>query len=234
MKICLLSASTKHIEWENYGAPDWFEVTSKNHLAYANKWDMDYISLMIDNNAISDRHATWLKIKELKRAASLGKWDWIVWIDADACIVNDAVNLEPWLTGNHDWVLPKMQPDPNHGICWTVLSTGLMAMRCSDKNINLLNTMWKEPGDFRYGGFHEQSWFDNHFKNIMSRVDNLRNLETEDLSTSITLPNETEAELLVLPYKWHLTTLDNEIPFVYHAGGNTPTKTERIKKALCI
>jgi len=237
MKICLLSASTKHIEWEDYGHPDWFDITRPNHQAYADKWGWDYISLMIGNQAITDRHPTWLKIRELRRAVDISlrenKWDWIVWIDADACIVNENLDFtqffnvpegKPW-----DIILPKMQPDPEHGKCWTKLSTGIMAVRCTTYTQLLLKRMWEEPGDFRYGGFHEQSWLDEHFRGDMTRCDNLNYSELEDIHAPMPL-----GKLLAIPYKWHLTTTDNEIPFVYHAGGSTPTKTERLKQVLCI
>jgi len=233
MKICLLSASTKHIDWEDYGQPDWFHITRKNHQAYADKWGYDYISLMIDNQAVGDRHPTWLKIREIRRALDIGQWDWVVWIDADACIVNDEVDIAQWLTAKEgkqwDVVLPKMQPDHENGKCWTKLSTGLMAVRNTDYSSIILDKMWNTPGEFRYGGFHEQSWMDEHFKNDMSRCENLHNKSVEDIHAPMPL-----GKLLAIPYKYHLTTLDNEIPFVYHAGGSTPTKTLRIKKALCI
>lgn len=233
MKICLISASTKHIQWEGYGHPDWFDVTRPNHKAYADKWGWDYISLMIDNQAIQHYHPTWLKIRELRRALDINEWDWVVWIDADACIVNDEVDFTQWFTAvegkQWDVVLPKMQPDPKHGKCWTKLSTGIMAVRNTEYSKLLLERMWNNPADFQHGGFHEQSWLDEHFSGNMSRCPNLHNSELEDIHAPMAL-----GKLLAIPYKWHLTTLDNDIPFVYHAGGNTPTKTKRIKQALCI
>lgn len=236
MKICLLSASTKHIEWEDYGHPDWFDITRPNHQAYADKWDWDYRSLLIDNQEIEDRHPTWLKIRELSRAVDISlrenKWDWIVWIDADACFTNLDVEFTKWFNlpeSDTHVILPKMQPDPEYGKCWTKLSTGIMALRVSKYTQTLLNNMWQSPGDFRYGGFHEQSWLDNFYSGNMSRSNNLDRADTHDIHGPISLD-----KLLVIPYKWHLTTLDNEIPFVYHAGGDTPSKTKRIKKALCI
>lgn len=237
MKICLLSASTKHIAWEDYGHPDWFDVTRANHQAYADKWGWDYVSLMLDNRVVGDRHPTWLKIRELSRAVDIGirekNWDWIVWIDADACIVNDDVDFKQWLNVKEglawDIVLPKMQPDPNHNKCWTKLSTGIMAVKCNSFTQLLLERMWQQPGEFKHGYFHEQSWLDDYFEGNMSRCDNLNNMETEDIHAPMPL-----GRLLAIPYKWHLTTEDSQIPFVYHAGGSTPTKTERIKRVLCI
>tara|TARA_B110000285_G_scaffold155621_1_gene173626 strand:- start:2638 stop:2907 length:270 start_codon:yes stop_codon:yes gene_type:complete len=89
--------------------------------------------------------------------------------------------------------------------------------------------MWVNPDEYRWGGFHEQSWIDAHFNKRMSTNTNLNEMLLEDLEEPLQL-----GDLTVLPYKYHLTTLDREIPFVFHAGGDTPTKHERIKKALCI
>lgn len=237
MKTLLLSASTKHIAWEDYGHPDWFDVTRPNHQQYADRWGWDYVSLMIGNEAITDRHPTWLKVREISRAIDIAireqNWDWIVWIDADACFTNIEADLSQFFvakeTQQWDIILPKMQPDPEHDRCWTKLSTGLMAIKVSEYSRLLFERMWQEPGDFRYWGFHEQSWLDREFEGAMSRCDNLHHAWLEDLHAPMPL-----GRLLVIPYSWHLTTLDNDIPFVYHAGGNTPTKTERIKQALCI
>ena len=231
MKICLLSASTKHIAWEDYGRPDWFDVTRPNHQAYADKWGWDYVSLMIDNENVGDRHATWLKIRELSRAVRAGKWDWIVWIDADAGFTNLDIDFTQFLEmaeSDHDVVLPKEQPDPTTGQCWTRINTGLMAIKCNEYTQNLLDQMWQQPGEFRYGGFHEQSWIDEWFKGDMSRCDNLFNRHTEDLQAPMPL-----GKLLVLPYKLHLLHIQDNMPFIYHAAGSTPTKTDRLKTILC-
>ena len=236
MKICLLSASTKNIDWNNYGHPEWFDITRPNHQAYADKWGWDYTYSLIDNHVVSDRHPTWLKIKELSRVVDIAikenKWDWIVWIDADACFTNLDVDFTKWLNypeSNHHIVLPKMQPDPNHGKCWTKLSTGVMAVKASTYIQSLLKKMWQSPNDFRYGGFHEQSWLDLFYSSNMTRCENLNTSSINDIQNPIALD-----KLLVIPYKWHLTTLDNDIPCVYHAGGDTPSKSKRIKQALCI
>lgn len=236
MKICLLSASTKNIDWEDYGHPDWFDVTRANHQAYADKWGWDYVSLTVSNSNVGDRHPTWLKVRELRRALSIarreGNWDWIVWIDADAGFTNLDIDFTQFLEmaeSEHDVVLPKEQPDPKTGQCWTRINTGLMAIRCNSYSEALLDRMWEYPGEFRYDHFHEQSWLDNWFKGDMSRCENLFDKHTEDLNTPVSL-----GKLLVIPYKLHLLHIQDNMPFVYHAAGSTPTKTERLKRVLCI
>ena len=36
----------------------------------------------------------------------------------------------------------------------------------------------------------------------------------------------------ILPYSYHRCWEDGEMKYVYHAGGSTPTKFERIKRIL--
>ena len=54
------------------------------------------------------------------------------------------------------------------------------------------------------------------------------NKEMIDIETPVILGN-----IKILPYSYHRCWDDGEIKYVYHAGGNTPTKFERIKKILC-
>ena len=37
---------------------------------------------------------------------------------------------------------------------------------------------------------------------------------------------------MILPYSYHRYWEDGEIKYVYHAGGNTGTKLERIKRII--
>jgi hypothetical protein len=57
--------------------------------------------------------------------------------------------------------------------------------------------------------------------------ENVHNKLVEDLKHPITLNN-----VKILPYSYHRYFEDGEIKYVYHAGGSTPTKFERIKKML--
>jgi hypothetical protein len=56
---------------------------------------------------------------------------------------------------------------------------------------------------------------------------NVLNKNVEDLETPIILNN-----IKILPYSYHRYWDDGEIKYVYHAGGSTPTKMERIKNFL--
>ena len=53
------------------------------------------------------------------------------------------------------------------------------------------------------------------------------NKNIDDIETPIKLDN-----IMILPYSYHRYWEDGEIKYVYHAGGSTPTKFERIKGIL--
>jgi hypothetical protein len=57
--------------------------------------------------------------------------------------------------------------------------------------------------------------------------ENILNKEMIDIETPVILGN-----IKILPYSYHRYWDDGEIKYVYHAGGNTPTKFERIKNIL--
>ena len=57
--------------------------------------------------------------------------------------------------------------------------------------------------------------------------ENILNKLVEDLKHPITLNN-----VKILPYSYHRNFEDGEIKYVYHAGGSTPTKLERIQRIL--
>jgi hypothetical protein len=58
-------------------------------------------------------------------------------------------------------------------------------------------------------------------------IENILNKTIEDIETPIILGN-----VKILPYSYHRCWEDGEMKYVYHAGGSTPTKFERIKRIL--
>lgn len=227
MEILLLSGTTEYIEWNDYGRPTWFDISKTNHQEYATQHGIKYLPIVSPNTDVQGYHPTWLKVKLITEAIEKSKWDWVVWIDADACFTDLSIDLRKWLIEGCNWVLPKQHPDPSTGTCWTSLNTGFMAVRSNSFTLSVLKEMWENPGYFRYGGFHEQSWLSSYFSNQVSNCSNLRDSLTEDLAEEVFFD-----DLQVIPFRFHLTSIEENIPFTYHAGGNTPTKTERVKQVL--
>jgi len=226
-KICILTSYTDKIRWGDYGKCDYGDLASINHLEYANKHGYSYVKQIVRDIDYTDWYPTWIKIDVLKKYLPL--YDYIVWIDADAVFFNQDIKIEDLIEGDIDLVIPKLEIDRISGNVWTHSTTGFMVWRNSEWSKNILNLLWDEPKQFRFEFFHEQSRLDEilyeNFK--IDGGQNILNKETIDIETPLILGN-----IKILPYSYHRYWDDGEIKYVYHAGGNTLTKMERIKNIL--
>ena len=227
MKICILTSYTDEIRWGNYGKCDYGDLSSTNHLAYSNTHGYSYIKQIVRDSDYSNWHPTWVKIDSLLKILPL--FDYVVWVDADAVFVNRQIKIEDLIEDGIDLVLPKLEMDKTTGNVWTNTSTGFMIWKNSDWSFSILNRLWEDPGDYRFGFFHEQSRLDEILIDTYSQPggENISNRLSDDLVSPITLGN-----VKILPYSYHRCFEDGEMSYIYHAGGNTLTKTERIKNIL--
>jgi hypothetical protein len=227
MKICILTSYTDYIRWDNYGKCDYGDFSSLNHHEYSNKHGYSYIKEIVKNEDYIDWHPTWIKIDILKKYLPL--YDYVVWVDSDAVFVNQDISIENLIGDGIDLVIPKLELDRVSGNMWTHTTTGFMIWKNSEWSNNVLNLLWDEPKQFRFEFFHEQSRLDEilyeNFKFVGG--ENILNKNNEDIETPITLGN-----IKILPYSYHRYWEDGDIKYVYHAGGNTGTKLERIKRIL--
>jgi hypothetical protein len=227
MKICILTSYTDYIRWDNYGKCDYGDFSSLNHHEYSNKHEYSYIKEIVKNEDYIDWHPTWIKIDILKKYLPL--YDYVVWVDSDAVFVNQDISIGNLIGDGIDLVIPKLELDRVSGNMWTHTTTGFMIWKNSEWSNNVLNLLWDEPKQFRFEFFHEQSRLDEilyeNFKFVGG--ENILNKNNEDIETSITLGN-----IKILPYSYHRYWEDGDIKYVYHAGGNTGTKLERIKRIL--
>lgn len=226
-KICILTSYTDHIRWENYGKCDYGDFASLNHHEYSNKHGYSYVKEIVKNDDYSDWHPTWIKIDVLKKYLPL--FDYVVWIDADAVFVNQEVKIEDMITDNVDLVIPKLEVDRVSGNMWTHTTTGFMVWKNSEWSYNILNELWDNPKQFKFEFFHEQSRLDEliyeNFK--LEGGENILNKTINDIESFILLSN-----IRILPFSYHRCWEDGVINYVYHAGGDTPSKLNRIKKVL--
>ena len=226
-RICIITSYTDHIRWDDYGKCDYGDFASLNHHEYSNKHGYSYVKEIVKNNDYIDWHPTWIKINVLKKYLPL--YDYVVWIDADAVFVNQDITIENLIDGDVDLVVPKLEVDKISGNVWTHTTTGFMVWKNSEWSNSMLNLLWDEPKQFRFEFFHEQSRLDEllyeNFK--LDGGENILNKRIEDIETPIILGN-----IKILPYSYHRCWDDGEIKYVYHAGGSTPTKFERIKQIL--
>jgi hypothetical protein len=226
-KICILTSYTDKIRWGDYGKCDYGDLASNNHLEYANKHGYSYMKQIVSDSDYLDWHPTWIKIDILLKTLSL--FDYVVWIDSDAVFVNQDIKIEDLINDGVDLVIPKLEMDRVSGNMWTHTTTGFMIWKNSEWSNNMLNTLWSEPKDYRFTFFHEQSRLDEliYDKFTVQGGENILNKNIDDIETPIKLDN-----IIILPYSYHRYWEDGVINYVYHAGGNTLTKMERIKNIL--
>ena len=227
VKICIITSYTDHIRWDDYGKCDYGDFASLNHHEYSNKHGYSYIKEIVKNDDYSNWHPTWIKIDVLKKYLPL--YDYVVWVDADAVFVNQDIKIEDLINDGVDLVIPKLEMDRVSGNMWTHTTTGFMIWKNSEWSNNMLNTLWSEPKDYRFTFFHEQSRLDEliYDKFTVQGGKNILNKNIDDIETPIKLDN-----IIILPYSYHRYWEDGEIKYVYHAGGNTGTKLERIKRII--
>jgi len=226
-RICIITSYTDHIRWDDYGKCDYGDFASLNHHEYSNKHGYSYIKEIVKNDDYSNWHPTWIKIDVLKKYLPL--YDYVVWVDADAVFVNQDIKIEDLINDGVDLVIPKLEMDRVSGNMWTHTTTGFMIWKNSEWSNNILNTLWSEPKDYRFTFFHEQSRLDEliYDKFTVQGGENILNKNIDDIETLIKLDN-----IIILPYSYHRYWEDGEIKYVYHAGGNTGTKLERIKRII--
>ena len=226
-RICIITSYTDHIRWDDYGKCDYGDFASLNHHEYSNKHGYSYIKEIVKNDDYSNWHPTWIKIDVLKKYLPL--YDYVVWVDADAVFVNQDIKIEDLINDGVDLVIPKLEMDRVSGNMWTHTTTGFMIWKNSEWSNNMLNTLWSEPKDYRFTFFHEQSRLDEliYDKFTVQGGENILNKNIDDIETPIKLDN-----IIILPYSYHRYWEDGEIKYVYHAGGNTGTKLERIKRII--
>jgi hypothetical protein len=225
--IAIITSYTNHIRWDNYGKCDYGDFSSLNHHEYANKHGYSYVKKIVNDEDYKDWHPTWIKIDVIRTYLPI--FDYIVWIDADAVFHNKEIKVEDFIENDVDLVIPKLEIDRVSGIVHTNTTTGFMIWKNSEWSLNILNELWNNPNEHRFEHYHEQSRLDELLRTIffVKEGRNVLNKNVEDLETPIILNN-----IKILPYSYHRYWDDGEIKYVYHAGGSTPTKMERIKKAL--
>ena len=226
-RICIVTSYTDHIRWDDYGKCDYGDFASLNHHEYANKHGYSYLKDIVRNDDYLDWHPTWIKVDVLRKYLPL--YDYVAWIDADAVFVNPDVKIEDLIEGGVDLVLPKLELDRVSGNMWTHTTTGFMVWKNSEWSNSILNLLWNEPKQFRFEFFHEQSRLDEilHDNFTFDGGENILNKDIMDIEIPVILGN-----IKVLPYSYHRCWEDGEIKYVYHAGGDTPSKLSRIKRTL--
>jgi hypothetical protein len=234
-KILILSAYTRIVESDpnGYGACDWANISTRVNRKYAEKNGYDFKCIELQNSR-EGLWPTWIKISVLREYLEKD-YDYVFWIDAD-CVFISGQPLDVFI-GN-SICIPKDFPNAKFGRTHTYTNTGAMCFRKDDFSRKVLADLESEVhnwayGDFKTGGFHEQSLLDELYilpevistRRYNKDFYNLVNKSNEDLET----PFETE-HFRIIPNKHHFNDLDSCI-FLFHATGGSASKRDRVLAA---
>jgi|LakMenE01Jun11ns_1017448.scaffolds.fasta_scaffold9954071_6 hypothetical protein len=215
MNILILTAFTKNVVWNNYGNCDFGKFTSEINLKYANKNNYSFVCEILQEPLV-DRQNSWIKIPLIQKY--LSQYDYVVWIDADAIFLKN-IKIEEFIEDGIDLILSKNALSENK-IMYTITSTGFMVWKNSKWSIDTLNQLWENYNLYAYSHFHEQTALDQLLLPKLTSQ-NLINKELSDLENSLIQEN-----VKIIPYSYH--NLSYDTLFIYHAGGDTPTKFKRL------
>lgn len=215
MNILVLTAFTKNVVWNNYGNCDFGKFAAEINLKYAHKNNYSFVCEILQDPLI-DRQNSWIKIFLIKKY--LHQYDYVVWIDADAIFLKN-IKIEEFIDDNIDLIITK-NPLPETKIMHTITSTGFMVWKNSEWSFNTLNSLLENYNLYAYSHFHEQTALDQLLLPKLT-CQNLINREISDLDDCIIQEN-----VKIMPYSYH--SLSYDTLFIYHAGGDTPTKFKRL------
>lgn len=99
--------------------------------AYAERWGFNL--RLINENIAPGRNPTWAKIPAVLRELESGRFDHVVWLDADVAIMNPAIDLRRLLPAAPDMVFST----DGNGLC-----AGIFAARTCPWSIDFLRAVW--------------------------------------------------------------------------------------------
>lgn len=120
------------------------------HQAYADKWDMDYLTVV--GNVREDWeawHGGWAKVELIRQMLEKG-YDFVFWVDADCLIVDDGVDLRE---GTPEGIGMVLHDGP--GTPGPHLNVGIMLIKNSPRVREFIND-WAA----RYPGTNDFPWFE--------------------------------------------------------------------------
>jgi glycosyltransferase involved in cell wall biosynthesis len=227
-KIAILTAYTDKNNWTHTETCDFTQVASKNHIDYCYIHNYTYLCELFKEVDYIGYHPTWVKIFALKK--HLGSYDYVVWIDSDCVFTNNGISIESLIDNSEvSLILAKSEKDFNTNIVWTGITTGFMVFKNDEFSHKLLDVLLQNANNYKQDYFHEQSVLDNYLRDVgyYNNIPELLDKTETDLESITTVQN-----LSFLPYEYHRCINDGKYKFLYHAGGNSLTKKERLSSVL--
>jgi hypothetical protein len=166
-KICLVSHFTENIEHvANY--------TIQNKQKYCDKQGY---SFKYHKGRLSDRHPGWDKIKLLKEVLLTDEFDYVVWVDNDACITNEEMRFDFICNLYSESNIILASEDDSRNIEFLnpsndynnlqnlrIINTGVMILKNNPWVINFLDEVWDTKSNTNRGvDYSHKSIIGNNF-----------------------------------------------------------------------
>lgn len=166
-KICVLSHFTENIEHVAN-----FTIPNKQKYCEKHGYDFKY-----HKGRLSKRHPGWDKILLLKETLLTNNFDYVVWIDNDAYITNEEINLDFICNvykeskiilssedGYRDFESLPLEYDYNLLHNLRIINTGVMILKNDDWTTNFLDEVWNTKSNTNKGfEFSHKEILNNYF-----------------------------------------------------------------------
>ena len=162
MNIAVCSLATNNIRTRNY-----IDYVLDGQKKYCESYGYDYINYeyLIDESI----PAQWNKILIIKKI--LPHYDWIMWIDADAIIMNHNVKLESIIDNNYDLIVNKVYCSELFPKSKYNINTGVFLIRNCDWSIDFLDNVFYDDNQFANNKFLGGEYEQGSFREYLNKVD---------------------------------------------------------------
>ena len=162
------------------------DLTSQVNLAYAQRWGIDFIASKQEELA-EGRPPAWGKIRLLQKV--LSNYGWVLWIDADAMVVDFTQDLRRFIDDDYDIVLAAEELPEGRTI-----NTGVAWYRNSSTTNMILKSTW-EREDCIHHSWWEQGAMIEVLKENLKWENKVKKLDIHPINVK---PNElTEGDIVV-------------------------------------
>ena len=206
MKICILMFYDNNIS--EYG-----DINYKINKLYCDKYNLDLI--LSKDKTYTNRHSAYERLPLILK--HIEKYDYVIWIDADAFFYIDSKNIIDIIKTDLDTNINKNFIFSND-ITNTNINTGFFIVKNTKYSIDFINK-WAYDDDL-YNNNPYKLWWDQGILNDMVNKNTLDILDNIILYDYGTLQHFNNDELEKLPTK----------PFVYHLAGKR--NEERLKASI--
>jgi hypothetical protein len=172
------------------------KLAEKINRKYAKRHGYDFKILQ---NKMSDRAQQWCKVEVINQILSENKYDYIMWIDADAFFNDQSVKIEKFINMYPEKDILVCDDIPNSGKENTI-NSGTLILKCSPWTKQFCKDWWDYKGKYSYEYFHEQSVMEDY---ITRFPDNFKVFPANTFNSAVSNIKETD-------YVIHLMSMSPE------------------------